>query len=120
MTREEKIRQAALKYSFDTDGGAAGDLNTAHDDFMEGAMWADKHAVNPWHSFKDGDIPEEPKGDRSYLPFVVVTEGDYKLLAYCDYDALENIEFFDDCELMLNTVYWMEIPQLPKESEVEK
>ncbi|WP_418988070.1 hypothetical protein [Bacteroides heparinolyticus] len=43
MTREEEIREAALAYSFDTDGGAAGDLNTCRDDFIEGARWADKH-----------------------------------------------------------------------------
>ena len=43
MTREEQIRQAALAYSFDTDGGVTGDLNTGRDDFMKGAEWADEH-----------------------------------------------------------------------------
>lgn len=43
MIREEEIRQAALKYSFDTDGGYTGDLNTGRDDFMKGAEWADEH-----------------------------------------------------------------------------
>lgn len=85
---------------------------------MEKEISIHHNQLNPWHSFKDGDIPEEPKGDRSYLPFVVVTEGDYKFLAYCDYDAIKNIEFFDDCGLMLNTVYWMEIPPLPDERNV--
>lgn len=43
MTRKEEIRQAALAYSFDTDGGVTGYLNTGRDDFTEGAEWADKH-----------------------------------------------------------------------------
>lgn len=43
MTREEQIRQAALAYSFDTDGGHSGDLNAGRDDFIEGAKWADEH-----------------------------------------------------------------------------
>ena len=43
MTREEQIRQAALAYSFDTDGGHSGDLNAGRDDFIKGAEWADEH-----------------------------------------------------------------------------
>lgn len=45
MTREEQIRQAALAYSFDTDGGHSGDLNAGRDDFIEGAKWADEHPL---------------------------------------------------------------------------
>lgn len=43
MKREEQIRQAALAYSFDTDGGHSGDLNAGRDDFTEGAKWADEN-----------------------------------------------------------------------------
>ena len=43
MKREEQIRQAALAYSFDTDGGHGGDLNAGRDDFTEGAKWADEN-----------------------------------------------------------------------------
>lgn len=43
MKREEQIRQAALAYSFDTDGEHSGDLNAGCDDFTEGAKWADEH-----------------------------------------------------------------------------
>lgn len=45
MTREEEIREAALAYSFDTDGGAAGDLNTCRDDFIEGTMGGQTPAI---------------------------------------------------------------------------
>ena len=38
MKREEQIRQAALAYSFDTDGGHSGDLNAGRDDFIEGGQ----------------------------------------------------------------------------------
>lgn len=49
MKREEQIRQAALAYSFDTDGGHSGDLNAGRDDFTEGAKWADEHPATFWH-----------------------------------------------------------------------
>lgn len=54
MKREEQIRQAALAYSFDTDGGHSGDLNAGRDDFIEGAKWADEHPATFWHSVADG------------------------------------------------------------------
>ena len=41
MTREEQIIQAALAYSFDTDGGHSGDLSAGRDDFIDGAVVAD-------------------------------------------------------------------------------
>lgn len=122
MTREEEIRQAALKYSFDTDGGVTGDLNTGRDDFMEGALWGDAHPKSTWHSVADGDLPKEPKGNAKDLPFIVTTKDGYKFLAYFDcyeWKEQEIPSFFNawDCEISAN--YWMEIPQLKNESEVK-
>lgn len=42
MTRDEEIYKAATEYADDY-GHFNCDLNTGRDDFMEGAMWADKH-----------------------------------------------------------------------------
>ena len=108
MTREEQIREAALVYSFDTDGGHTGDLNTGRDDFMEGAEWADAHPVNLWHSIADGDLPKE--------------SGDY--LCYNGYET--RIGWFDTSDNRfynpysrfyekIEVKYWMEVPKSPSE-----
>lgn len=107
MTREEQIREAALAYSFDTDGGCTGDLNTGRDDFMVGAEWADAHPANPWHKVADGDLPKE-SGD---------------CLCYDGYET--SIGWFDTSDNLFNSYsrfmkkievkYWMKVPKLPSE-----
>ena len=110
MTREELIRKAALVYSFDTDGGHTGDLNTGCGDFMEGAEWADAHPVNPWHSIADGDLPKEENlylcGDNSDY---IIGEWNAETRRFTD-----PFSRFDNQRI--NWVeYWMEIPKLPSE-----
>lgn len=112
MTREEEIRQAALAYSFDTDGGYTGDLNTGRDDFMKGAEWADEHPTNPWHSIADGDFPKESKGDLFNLSLLVCMPNGRMFPAY--YDIKENT-FADAFNEVIEIAYWMEIPKLPTE-----
>lgn len=117
MNREEEIRQAALKYAFDTCGGCDCILNAASNDFMAGAEWADLHKGNPWHSVADGDLPKESKGDCNHLPFLVITRNNEIIPTFYK----ECHGFIDgewDCEVYVK--YWMEIPQLPKESEEKK
>lgn len=114
MNREEEIRQAALKYSFDTDGGVTGDLNTGRDDFTEGALWSDSHPKSPWHSVADGDLPKEPKGNEHDLPFLTQFEDDIILSYYAaDEDNPDVFDFYDECGCALSVNYWMEIPKLP-------
>ena len=106
MTREEQIREAALVYSFDTDGGYTGDLNTGRDDFMEGAEWADAHPANPWHNIADGDFPP----DDTYCLFLIY--GEHMEQGY----VRDGDVHFDSTEkpwAFKNLDYWMEIPQLP-------
>lgn len=108
MTREEQIREAALVYSFDTDGGYTGDLNTGRDDFMEGAEWADAHPANPWHNVADGDFPP----DDTYCLFLIYDEyieQGYVLDGHVHFDYPENPRPLKDLH------YWMEIPKLPSE-----
>ncbi len=110
MTREEQIRKAALVYSFDTDGGHTGDLNTGRDDFMEGAEWADAHPANPWHSIADGDLPKEEKlylcGDNSDY---IIGEWDAETRRFTDPFSRFDNQRIDWVK------YWMEIPKLPSE-----
>lgn len=116
MTREEQIRKAALVYSFDTDGGHTGDLNTGRDDFMEGAEWADAHPVNPWHKVADGDLPKEYNGDAICPTFLVAARGGDLVMAYYAWGEDEDEpNFYDDCDGALDAEWWMEIPKLPSE-----
>ena len=118
MKREEQIRQAALAYSFDTDGGHSGDLNAGRDDFIEGAKWADEHPFLIWHKIADGDLPSEPKGDEFDMPFLVSTHDEDVLFAYYAHKEDEDApEFYDDCELPLDVEYWAEIPKLPENNK---
>ena len=108
MTREEQIREAALAYSFDTDGGCTGDLNTGRDDFMEGAEWADTHPSNPWHNVADGDLPP----DNTYCLFLVGIdriERGHVMDGCVHFDSTEKHWMLKDMD------YWMEIPKLPSE-----
>lgn len=109
MTREEEIRQAALKYSFDTDGGYTGDLNTGRDDFTEGAEWADEHPASAWHSVADGDFPKESKGDLFNVSLLVCMPNGRMFPAY--YDMKEST-FADEFNEVIEIAYWMEIPQI--------
>lgn len=116
MTREEQIRQAALAYSFDTDGGHSGDLNAGRDDFIDGAEWADRHPASSWHSVADGDLPEEANGDAIDSPFLVTVRDGYTFMAYYGRGEEDGeMNFFDDCGFALAVDYWMKIPKLPND-----
>lgn len=118
MTREEQIRQAALAYSFDTDGGHSGDLNAGRDDFIEGAKWAAEHTNTFWHSVADGDLPSEPQGYEFYMPFLVSANDEDVLFAYYAHKEDEDApEFYDNCGLPLDVEYWAEIPKLPENNK---
>lgn len=108
MNREEEIREAAKQYNF---------IYSNNDevpdcDFIEGAIWADSHPQNPWHSVADGDWPKWLKGDAEDMPFVVMSKGGYQSFAYYDEDEDGVCDFYDDCDCSLDVDYWMEIPIL--------
>lgn len=114
MTREEQIREAALVYSFDTDGGHTGDLNTGRDDFMEGAEWADAHPANPWHDVKE-ELPN------INIPVLVLTHSGNAVTTsmYIPRDVNGNIlgdkEWKGNHAFKRSITHWMEIPKLPSE-----
>ena len=111
MTREEEIRQAALAYSFDTDGGHSGDLNAGRDDFINGAKWADEHPATLWHSVADGDLPTENK---EYLVFVFGVVDFFHYHVKSNYWSKSRAYFYKDCCTQEEITHWMEIPQIPK------
>lgn len=107
MTREEQIREAALAYSFDTDGGCTGDLNIGRDDFMNGAEWADAHPANPWHKYIREQFPNLKSKDKyNKEPFLVSDGKD------CWIDWFNPMNGWVS---MGDVKFWMEIPKLPSE-----
>ena len=116
MKREEQIRQAALAYSFDTDGGHSGDLNAGRDDFTEGAKWADEHPVKFWHKVADGDLPLKAKNNnRVEFSVEVLVRLDKNRLAFGRYDYT-----YKSWYIGLQRVYpthWAEIPKLPENNK---
>lgn len=108
MTREEQIIQAALAYSFDTDGGHSGDLSAGRDDFIDGAKWADSHPASPWHSVADGDLP---KRDGRYI---VMAQNGY--CHTCQYHTDDR--YWDTVGYQSDIKCWMEIPKLPNKKEL--
>lgn len=117
MNRKEEIEQAAQRY-IHTEHYT--DWNIRTDAFKAGAKYADNHPQSPWHSVADGDEPEHLS--RSIEPdFIVKTTAGRMLLAnYFDGMGI-GCHFEDNSDNILDDVaYWMEIPQLPKESDKGK
>ena len=52
-------------------------------------------------------------------PFLVALRSGDIYPAYYEEDAMGDLVFYDVTESIINAEYWMEIPQLPKESEVK-
>ena len=117
MNREEEIKKAGSEYTEDY-GCFNCDLGDVGCGFVDGAKWADEHLVKFWHKVADGDLPSEPKGDEFDMPFIVDTNGKDVLFAYYAHkEDEESPEFYDDCELPLDVMYWAEIPKLPENNK---
>lgn len=123
MTREEEISEAAAKYCQDNIPSLQDMHLTISTAFEAGAEYVDRRHNNIWHSVTDGDLPKEAKGDVDNMAFVVITKsGDKDLAFYSYWDDKENegrFEFFNDCELLLDVKFWMEIPALQEEKSIK-
>ena len=110
MTREEILQQGAPiePNCFETDR----EEQWYKVGLYEGAT------ASPWHSVADGDLPKIPKGDCESPAFLVAFGNGYMYPAYYEEDAMGDLVFYDVTESIICADYWMEIPQLPKESEV--
>lgn len=110
MKRTEEITKAALEFS--------PCMDYKREIFIAGALWADNHPKNFWHSVADGDLPEEANGDAIDPPFLVTVRDGYTFMAYYGRGEEDGeMNFFDDCGLALAVDYWMEIPKLQNKEE---
>ena len=120
MTREEKISKAAYSQYCNSESIC---FNLMCDSFKQGAKWADENPKSPWISVKD-DLPCNHKelwmmtGGLIYTIYtkkvlVVLTDNTIRVLSML-YDEVNDKwkwEFKD------NIIFWMLIPELPKEIE---
>ena len=101
MKREEEINKASLDFS--------PCFEYRREIFIKGAKWADEHPANPWHSVKDGEIPQV------YARCLFNSKAEL----YKGFMAADKLLYFDDRgnqKLSIDEVdYWMEIPKLPTE-----
>ena len=117
MTRQEIEQLADERYptakDYDSSLTTMAEMKGWIAGFTEGLI------MNHWHSVADGDCPKWLKGDAEDMPFVVISKGGNQLFAYYDEDEDGVCDFYDDCDCPLDVVYWMEIPQLPKEGDAK-
>lgn len=96
MNRSQEIIKAASELNI-VDGRA---------DFYAGANFADNHPVSPWHSIKDGELPQEAQD------CIFSYQGElYKGFMLSD-KSLHFDEVFAPYLDIYDVDYWMEIPEL--------
>ena len=133
MTREELIKKQAEIYTDDasnytewTDDGGwtdSDDKEFVEKAFIEGAKWADNNPKSPWISVED-DLPCNHEE-------LITTDGHHEKNTICvitinKYGIIESnyMALYDDGKWgwkygVPAPCYWMLIPKLPKESEIE-
>lgn len=120
MTRQEEIRQEALKAEKEKFPRCAGDkensfhgVNSAYGlGFVDGALWADDNPKSPWISVKD-DLPYKHKelislDDKRDTKYVVALIHGYIILSRM-YKLDGKWHWEND-----KPTYWIPIPELPK------
>ena len=120
MTREEEIRQEALKAEKDVSHRCEGDkenifhgFNSSYGlGFVDGAMWADENPKSPWISVED-DLPcsheELITLDEKRTKYVIAKIHCYTILSRMY--KLDGKWHWENDE----PDYWFPIPKLPKE-----
>ncbi|SFG27671.1 hypothetical protein [Prevotella sp. KH2C16] len=121
MDREEKIIQEAAKYA--SDALTLEEKEAATEGFFQGATWADSHPQSHWHSVADGDLPKT--GIWIMVMYKTIDdEFNFYVGKLDEITKNGNFIMYDNdttCMSYIGRVkYWMEIPQLPKESEATK
>ena len=133
MTREELIKKQAEIYTDDasnytewTDDGGwtdSDDKEFVEKAFIEGAKWADNNPKSPWISVED-DLPCNHEE-------LITTDGHHEKNTICvitinKYGIIESnyMALYDDGKWgwkygVPAPCYWMLIPKLPKESEID-
>lgn len=97
MKRTEEITKAALEFS---------PCNPyIRDIFIAGALWADNHPKNFWHSVANGELP------KSCGRYIVMAQNGY--CHTCQYHTDDR--YWGTVGYQSDIKYWMEIPELPTE-----
>lgn len=107
MTREEIINQGrpTEPNCFETD---------REEQWYNVGLYDGATAIH-WHSVADGDLPPRATGQYSNL-VIILNEDEEMRLDY--YDWKKHDWFSRSKNNDFNVIHWMEIPQLPKESEI--
>lgn len=109
MKRTEEITKAALDFS--------PCMDYKREIFIAGALWADNHPKNFWHSVAEGDLPPKAKNNNRIeysIQVLLCFDNDNVALGCYDYTykgwyvGLQNV----------HPTHWMEIPKLPKKEEL--
>lgn len=95
MTREEEIKNGAIKSTYISTNEYYG--------FIDGAHWADEHPKSPWISVKES-LP------KSFVNVVILGEID----RYSRDIAIDYVNSSGEWDHYINVDYWMPIPELPK------
>jgi len=109
MTRNEKIRQEALKWKTDDNEFIA---QTA---FEAGAKWADEHPKSPWISVKEA-LPQTVYGTVSKVVMLSLADGTLSTGSLFDINDKKywEVDIGDDFVEVNDGDYWMPIPELNK------
>lgn len=87
-------------------------------EYRDMLQFCKNHSKSLWHSVKDGELPREAKDDAIDPPFLVkMAGGDIYTAYYGLREEDKEMCFFDDCGLVIEVDYWMEIPEFPTELE---
>lgn len=108
MTRNEEIRQEALKWKTDDNEFIA---QTA---FEAGARWADEHPKSPWISVKEA-LPQAVFGTVSKVVMLSLADGTLSTGSLFDLNKKYwEVDIDEDFVEVNDEDYWMPIPELNK------
>ena len=129
MTRQEEIRQEALKAEKEKFPRCAGDkensfhgVNSAYDlGFVDGSLWADNNPKSPWIKANDYLPNDETKLYIIYCEAYNRNGDDIENKHYEIYlanfdketSSWVNVESYSN--YIFNVLYWMPLPEPPKE-----
>ena len=125
MTRQEEIRQEALKAEKEEFPRCAGDkensfhgVNSAYGlGFVDGSLWADNNPKSPWISVKE-NLPNDNPNNIHYgfTNRVLVTNGENIFVAYMK-KCKDNKWIWwseDNNDISHMVTHWMSFPKPPK------
>lgn len=107
MTREEEIEKEAYRQEEL--------VNMDAESFIDGAKWADAHPILQWISVED-DLPcnHQELTHSNYTDRVLVLSRS----GYFEVAFMNKIEDVWEWSTLIMILYWMPIPKIPKEQEI--